>query len=129
MSDENEVSRTVPRRGLPRETPRTGVIIVLGSGDALETLRAPRICTIEQLTLDIGRRPHPTPVPPEQASKVLAIPDATVSGVHARIQRASSGAMFTQPWLWTCPNSRCQNAPWSAIALSKNWTHGTSSIA
>jgi transcriptional regulator with GAF, ATPase, and Fis domain len=90
--DENEVSRTVPRRGLPRETLRNGVVIVVGSGDALETLRAPRICTIEQLTLDIGRRPHPTPVPAEQASKVLAIPDATVSGVHARIQRASSGA-------------------------------------
>jgi hypothetical protein len=93
-SDENDISRTVPRRGLVREAPRIGALIVVGSGDALDTLRAPRVVAMEQLALDIGRRPHPTPAPTPGESRpaTLAIPDATVSGVHARIQRASSGA-------------------------------------
>src|SRR5262245_35868414 len=42
----------------------------------------PRVVAMEGLTLDIGRR----------APAALAIPDPTVSGMHARIQRASSGA-------------------------------------
>ncbi len=93
-SDENDISRTVPRRGLVREAPRIGALIVVGSGDALDTLRAPRVVAMEQLSLDIGRRPHPTPAPTpsETPPATLTIPDATVSGVHARIQRASSGA-------------------------------------
>jgi len=91
-SDENDISRTVPRRGLARETPRIGAVIVVGSGDALDGLRAPRTFAMEQLALDIGRRPHPTPVPAQGATPSLAIPDSTVSSVHARIQRASSGA-------------------------------------
>jgi transcriptional regulator with PAS, ATPase and Fis domain len=90
--DENEISKTVPRRGLPREVPRVGAVIVIGAGDALETLRRPRVVPMERLTLDIGRRPNPTPLPTASPSgAVLAIPDPTVSSVHARIQRASSG--------------------------------------
>jgi transcriptional regulator with GAF, ATPase, and Fis domain len=89
--EENEVSKTVPRRGLPRETPRAGVIIVVGSGESLDGLRAPRIVAMDQLTLEIGRRPHPTPAAAESAAR-LAIADSTVSSLHARIQRASSGA-------------------------------------
>jgi transcriptional regulator with PAS, ATPase and Fis domain len=90
--DENEISRTVPRRGLARETPRTGVLILVGSGTALDGLRAPRIVPMEQLTLQIGRRPDPTPTPAEGTTASLTIADPTVSGMHARIQRASSGA-------------------------------------
>jgi transcriptional regulator with PAS, ATPase and Fis domain len=90
--EENEVSRTLPRRGLPREAPRLGLVIVVGCGDALDTLRAPRLCPMEQLTLDIGRRPSSTPMPVAEAAKALVISDPTVSGLHARIQRASSGA-------------------------------------
>ena len=90
--DENEISRTVPRRGLARETPRVGVVIVVGSGTAPDGLRAPRIVPMEQLTLQIGRRPHPTPTPTDGVPTSLTIPDPTVSSVHARIQRASSGA-------------------------------------
>jgi transcriptional regulator with PAS, ATPase and Fis domain len=93
-SDENDVSRTVPRRGLVREAPRIGALIVVGCGDDLETLRKPRVVAMDQLTLDIGRRPDrtPSPVPSENRAAWLAIPDATVSGLHARIQRASTGA-------------------------------------
>jgi transcriptional regulator with PAS, ATPase and Fis domain len=89
--DENEVSKTVPRRGLPRETPRIGTVIVVGSGAMLDGLAAPRIVAMAQLKLEIGRRPNPTPTPPEGATS-LAISDPTVSSLHARIQRASSGA-------------------------------------
>jgi sigma-54 dependent transcriptional regulator, acetoin dehydrogenase operon transcriptional activator AcoR len=93
-SDENDISRTVPRRGLPREVPHVGVVIVIGAGDALGTLGKPRIVAMDQLTLHIGRRAHPMPVPGTggAATASLAIPDPTVSGIHARIQRASSGA-------------------------------------
>jgi transcriptional regulator with PAS, ATPase and Fis domain len=92
--DENEVSRTVPRRGLPREVPHVGVVIVVGAGDSLETLRKPRIVPMDQLTLDIGRRAPVTPMPAGAGAPgaSLTIPDPTVSGIHARIQRASSGA-------------------------------------
>jgi transcriptional regulator with PAS, ATPase and Fis domain len=96
-SDENEISRTVPRRGLAREVPRVGAVIVVGSGDALDGLRAPRVVALEQLVTEIGRRPHRTPAPTgntphETRTGWLSIPDATVSGLHARIQRASSNA-------------------------------------
>ena len=94
-SDENEVSRTVPRRGLVKEAPRIGAVIVVGSGDALAGLRTPRVHAMEQLTLEIGRRPHPTPTPQRDAGTPpawLTIADSTVSSKHARIQRASSGA-------------------------------------
>jgi len=47
---------------------------------------------MEQLTLTIGRRPSPTPLPTDGSTAALAIPDPTVSSTHARIQRASSGA-------------------------------------
>jgi len=86
--DEHDVSRTVPRRGLPREAPRLGLLIVVGSGAAPETLRAPRSVVMEDLALEIGRRPPRQP----GAQSSLAIADATVSGMHARVQRASSGA-------------------------------------
>jgi len=99
-SDENDISRTVPRRGLAREVPRIGALIVVGSGDALDGLGRPRIVPMDQLTLEIGRRAHPTPTPAptltptpnETRPATLTIPDSTVSGVHARVQRASSGA-------------------------------------
>jgi len=68
-----------------------GVIVVVGSGESLQGLRAPRVVAMDQLTLEIGRRPHPTPAGPQTATS-LAIPDSTVSSIHARIQRASSGA-------------------------------------
>src|SRR6188768_1942084 len=86
--DEHDVSRTVPSRGLPREAPRLGLLIVVGSGAAPETLRAPRSVVMEDLALEIGRRPPRQP----GAQASLAIADATVSGTHARVQRASSGA-------------------------------------
>src|SRR5262245_58574661 len=90
--DENDISRTVPSRGPQRETPRVGALIVVGSGTALDGLRTPRVVPMDQPVLQIGRRPHPTPTPNEGIPATLTIPDATVSGAHARIQRASSGA-------------------------------------
>jgi transcriptional regulator with PAS, ATPase and Fis domain len=90
--DENDISRTVPSRGPQRETPRVGALIVVGSGTALPGLRKPRVVPMDQPMLQIGRRPHPTPTPNEGVPAALTIPDATVSGAHARIQRASTGA-------------------------------------
>lgn len=85
-SEDNDVSQTVPRRGLAKEAPRVGALIVVGSGGSLESLRTPRLVPMEGLSLEIGRRSTSGPRP------LLIIPDATVSSLHARIQRASTGA-------------------------------------
>ena len=48
----------------------------------------PRVVAMDELTLEIGRRPHPTPAGVQTATSI-AIADSTVSSMHARIQRAS----------------------------------------
>ncbi len=61
--------------------------MVVGSGASLKSLRTPRLFTMTDLSVEIGRRPAPS-----GAHNHLVISDATVSSLHARIQRASSGA-------------------------------------
>jgi len=56
-------------------------VIVLGDGASLETLAAPRLVPMTELTLDIGRRP------PVGNGPTLTIADGTVSALHARVQR------------------------------------------
>ena len=87
-NEEHEVSQTVPRRGFARETPRTGALIVVGSGASLDSLRNPRLVPMEAPSLTIGRRPAAA----EGGGPTLTVQDATVSSVHARVQRASTGA-------------------------------------
>ena len=88
-SAEEDLSQTEPRRGFLREVPRTGALVLLGNGTSLEGLRTPRLVSIEGLALEIGRRSAPSASPPAQT---LILSDSTVSGVHARIQRATSGS-------------------------------------
>ena len=61
--EEDHLSQTEPRRGLVRENPRTGALVLLGSGNTLESLRAPRLVAMEGLILEIGRRPVAAPDP------------------------------------------------------------------
>ena len=56
---------------------------MLGDGASIDSLRAPRLVPMAERTLDIGRRAPATPSP-----TTLTLPDSTVSGLHARIQRA-----------------------------------------
>ena len=72
-----------PRGGPNREGARQGALIVMGDGASIDSLRAPRLVPMAELTLDIGRRAPATPGP-----TTLTLPDSTVSGLHARIQRA-----------------------------------------
>ena len=88
-SAEEDFSQTQPRRGFLREVPRTGALVVLGNGTSLEGLRAPRLVPLAGLTLDIGRRSGPSA---GNGAQVLVLADSTVSGSHARIQRATSGS-------------------------------------
>jgi transcriptional regulator with GAF, ATPase, and Fis domain len=85
-SEENDVSQTVPRRGPSRDVPRVGALVIVGSGAALDSLRSPRLVPVEGLSLEIGRRPAAGNRPS------LVISDNTVSSLHARVQRASTGA-------------------------------------
>jgi transcriptional regulator with PAS, ATPase and Fis domain len=89
-SAEDELSQTEPRRGFAKDAPRTGALIVAGNGSTLESLAAPRLVALEGLSLDIGRRPTLAPVAP--TAQTLTLADSTVSSLHARIQRATSGA-------------------------------------
>ena len=83
-TDKHEITQTIPTRGGPnREGARQGALIVLGDGASIENLRAPRLVPMAELTLEIGRRAPATPGP-----TALTLPDSTVSGLHARIQRA-----------------------------------------
>jgi DNA-binding NtrC family response regulator len=82
-SDQNEITQTIPPRGGARDGIRQGALIVVGDGAAIEGLRAARLIPMTESTLDIGRRS-----PPSAAAATLTIPDGTVSGLHARIQRA-----------------------------------------
>jgi len=82
--DKHEITQTMPPRGgLNREGARQGALIVLGDGASIDNLRAPRLVPMAELALEIGRRAPATPGP-----TALTLPDSTVSGRHARIQRA-----------------------------------------
>jgi transcriptional regulator with GAF, ATPase, and Fis domain len=82
--DQHEITQTIPPRGgLNREGARQGALIVLGDGASIDNLRAPRLVPMAELALEIGRRAPATPSP-----TMLTLADTTVSGVHARIQRA-----------------------------------------
>jgi transcriptional regulator with GAF, ATPase, and Fis domain len=68
---------------LKGEGARQGALVVIGDGASLESLAAPRLVPITELTLDIGRRP-----PASAGPATLTISDGTVSALHARIQRS-----------------------------------------
>jgi transcriptional regulator with GAF, ATPase, and Fis domain len=81
-TDPHEITQTLPPRGGAKgEGTRQGAVIVLGDGASLETLAAPRLVPMTELTLDIGRRP------PVGNGPTLTIADGTVSALHARVQR------------------------------------------
>ncbi len=83
-SDKHEITQTIlPRGGLNRDGARQGALIVLGDGASMDSLRTPRLVPMTELTLEIGRRAPATPAP-----RALTLADSTVSGLHARIQRA-----------------------------------------
>jgi transcriptional regulator with PAS, ATPase and Fis domain len=86
--EDNVVSQTIPHRsGASREATRNGALAVVGDGASLDSLRRARMVTLTGLTLDIGRRP-----PAADGRATLALPDGTVSSLHARIQRAADGS-------------------------------------
>jgi transcriptional regulator with GAF, ATPase, and Fis domain len=82
-TDPNEVTQTIPQRGPAGRETRTGVLVVIGDGASLDVLRAGRVVPMNERVLDIGRRPAPA-----TDRGVLTLTDGTVSGVHARLQRA-----------------------------------------
>jgi DNA-binding NtrC family response regulator len=83
-TDKHEITQTMPARGGPnRDGARQGALVVLGDGASIDSLRAPRLVPMAELTLEIGRRAPAIPGP-----TTLTLPDSTVSGQHARIQRA-----------------------------------------
>ncbi len=89
-SDSDAFSRTARRQTGPREVARLPVVLCVGSGESLPSLKSPRFVTFAD-RLEIGRRPAEGD---PRASLVL--PDRTVSSVHARITRVlQAGEGFT----------------------------------
>jgi DNA-binding NtrC family response regulator len=82
-TDPHEVTQTIPPRGPAGREARVGALVVIGDGASLEALRAGRIVPMNERVLDIGRRP-----PPATDRGTLTLSDGTVSGLHARLQRA-----------------------------------------
>jgi DNA-binding NtrC family response regulator len=83
-TDKHEITQTLPPRGgANRDAARVGALVVVGDGASIESLRDARLVPMADLTLDIGRR-----LPPAPGTAALRLTDGTVSGVHARLQRA-----------------------------------------
>jgi transcriptional regulator with PAS, ATPase and Fis domain len=80
----DDVSQTIPRRSATREAQRSAVLMMVGTPGMPDTLRGARMIHVGE-GLDIGRRP-PTP----DGRRALALPDRTVSSLHARITRAAT---------------------------------------
>ena len=80
----DEVSQTIPRRGGPREATRVPVLLLAGTGAAVDLLNqagiSRRVVAIEA-GVDIGRRPAPA----AEGRATLVLPDRSVSSLHARI--------------------------------------------
>jgi transcriptional regulator with GAF, ATPase, and Fis domain len=90
MSDSDAFSRTARRHTGPREVARLPVVLCVGSGESLASLRSPRFVTFSD-RLEIGRRPSDG-----DSGASLVLPDRTVSSVHARITRVlQAGEGFT----------------------------------
>jgi hypothetical protein len=51
--------------------------------------------------------------------KTACQPSGKLGSVQEKRARASQGARFTHPWLFTEPNDACQKAPWSAYPALK----------
>ena len=85
MIPDQDISETVPRRRARRNNERSGVLLVVGGAADRVSLEQGRPILIGDGAV-IGRRP---PTLPGLAS--VAIPDRTVSSVHARISRVADG--------------------------------------
>ena len=86
--ESDEVSQTIPRRGASREAPRVAVLLLAGTGAVRAPIGGPgqsRVIPIGS-GLDIGRRPPPA----ADGRGVLALPDRSVSSLHARIIKTAS---------------------------------------
>jgi DNA-binding NtrC family response regulator len=85
--ENNVVTRTAPyRSAAAREIMRIGAVVVVGDGSSPDSLRAGWIQPIADVALDIGRKAGSGSRPS------LTLADGTVSGQHARIQRATDRA-------------------------------------
>jgi DNA-binding NtrC family response regulator len=92
----DEVSQTIPRRGVAREAARIPVLLLAGTGDVQASFRgaaaggpgaAPgpsRVVPVGE-GIDIGRRPPPA----ADGRTTLMLSDKSVSGLHARIVKST----------------------------------------
>src|SRR3954453_1401060 len=81
MSDSDVFSRTARRQTGPRAVARVPIVLCVGSGESLSSLKSPRFVAFND-RLEIGRRPGDG-----DPRTSLVLPDRTVSSVHARITR------------------------------------------
>lgn len=79
VTDKIEPTRTAPRRASTRDAPRKGALLIVGTGSDIESLQRGRLVVLDEAA-DLGRRP-----PSAEGRTAVALPDRTVSSLHARI--------------------------------------------
>jgi transcriptional regulator with GAF, ATPase, and Fis domain len=79
--EHNAISQTARRQTGNRDLSRLPLLLVVGTGESLDSLRNPRFVTFGEI-LEIGRRPITG-----DGRTALTLTDRTVSSVHARITR------------------------------------------
>jgi len=86
----DEVSRTIPRRGLSREPARVAVLLLAGTGAVRAPTGAPGQSRVVPVGsgLDLGRRPPPA----AEGRGTLVLADRSVSSLHARITHCVGGS-------------------------------------
>jgi DNA-binding NtrC family response regulator len=93
VTNADEVSRTIPRRGGARDVARLPVLLLAGGGASLASMQAARVVLVGD-GIDIGRRlpvaPVATVVPMAPDTRpTLVLPDKSVSSLHARIVKVT----------------------------------------
>jgi transcriptional regulator with PAS, ATPase and Fis domain len=79
--ENNAISQTARRQTGNRDLSRLPLLLVVGSGESLDSLRTPRFVSFAEI-LEIGRRPTTG-----EGRTALTLTDRTVSSTHARITR------------------------------------------
>jgi DNA-binding NtrC family response regulator len=82
LPDDDQVSQTIPRRSASRDGQRLAVLLLVGSGTSVDSLRASRVVMVGD-GLEMGRK-----LSRPDGDRALTLPDRTVSSSHARITRS-----------------------------------------
>ena len=98
VTNADEVSQTIPRRGGARDVARVPVLLLAGGGGSLASMQGARMVPVGE-GLEIGRRSPPAApgaATAPDARPTLVLPDKSVSSLHARIVKITDPVERTE---------------------------------